>query len=385
MSLKELYRATRSLETIENYAASGFILPAENKQEFDDPQIVYCHSDEHFWDQVFNNRIKFNETVELQYFAVSEWVARIPGLFWTKNAEIIRNLSKGAVEYKSGKWNALEPLGKSQKVMGGIGTLKLPPDIEGNRLVSFSGGFNASIGIPVLITADIWDHHKLNEGRVINIAKGKWQSMSGTTWSDRFPSVKGIPKGFLIINNPDDLKPTTDSCPTLFHPCTVMEYSKNGSILYDFVYATADTSKKMHRGYIKEFFEQYKNDDERYGKYLLSADVEQPMWEAEFENPEALKRSIPGAKSQLELLIERVQTNSFANKNLDEILQILTNTYNNKDLKRISDDINIPCAIWFRDARVADAAADFLNVCVSRKKVEELIDKIAMEHPQLFT
>lgn len=110
------------------------------------------------------------------------------------------------MQYKSKTWHVFKPLGKSQMVSGGVGTLRFPPDEMGRRLVSLSAHHNASSGIPVLISSDVWDAHSLAEGRVINIVTARWQSMGNSGWAGRFPSISGIPKGFLVVNNPKQVQ-----------------------------------------------------------------------------------------------------------------------------------------------------------------------------------
>lgn len=387
MSLTEMYRTARSLETLENYANAVFPLTAETRNSNVRSSTEYIYQgEEEFWKKILQRRVPWDTSFELYDVAISEWIGRIPGLYWTKNAGKIRRLASNAVEFQSRSYQVLNPLGKSQKVMGGVGTLKFPPDIRGYRLVSLTASLNASAGIPILISPEVWMHHRLREGSRINRVKAKWQSMSGTVWSERFPSTREIPKGFLVLENPDDLSKSNSGrdVATQFHPCTVMEYVSGNAILYDFVYATADSGDPKYRSEIEQFFDRYKNNKNRHGRYLLSADIDNPLWEAEFETPEALRRAEPGAKSQLELLQERIFERSFSGKKLDDVLQLLTQKYENDDLKRLSSDIAIPTAVWFKGGSVANSAVDFLAICVTYKKMDALIDKIALEAIESF-
>jgi hypothetical protein len=386
MELPEIHRATLALEASENYANAG--MPINNDDAGSDSQasfITTYEGEKEFWTSVFAGEIPWGTEVNILRLALSEWIGRVPGLFWMKNAARMRDVAENAVESVSEGWKTLKPLGKSQKVMGGVGTLKFPQhSTDGYRLASLSGGLNASAGIPVLISSEVWERHKLKEGKVISSLKAKWQSMSGTHWSESFPTTRGIPKGFLVVKNPDDLKAADETKYTLFHPCTVMEYSSGTSVLYDFVYATADTGNKNHLKYIENFFEQYKNDNDRYGRYLFPAEIGGSLWEAEFDSPEALRDSGPGARSQLELLKARVRAETFSEKSLDSIIKFLTDTYTKQDLRRVSDDIGIPPTVWASEGSDASAAIDFMAVCVRREKIEDLVYKIALEYPESF-
>jgi hypothetical protein len=380
MSISELYRAARSLEAVENYSVAG--IPADHSSTLSTKSQFSkkFRNEEEFWGNAFSGRIPWSQKVQLFGCALSEWVPRIPGLFWTKQASVIRTQADAAVESVSENWTVLKPLGKSQKVMGGIGTLRFPPDLYGYRLVSVTGALNASTGIPVLISHDVWEYHHLEEGIVVDRLEGNWQSMAGTSWAERFPSTRGIPKGFIVLTNPDQLNlaKLSTTVAIQFHPFSVMEYSLGNATLFDFVYATADSGEIKHRQYVEKFFEEYKNSKNRFGRFLLSSDMIDPLWEAMFESPESLHRAEPGARSQMELLTERVRSNTFRGRNLDEIIQFLAQNYRTEDLRPVSFDIEIPTAIWDSGGSSAHSAVNFLAECVKRKKVEELIDRIGI-------
>lgn len=381
MSLTEINGAVRSLEAIENYARAGLSIDTDfHGQNFRDPDVSIYEGEREFWLKVFNKEIRWNTAVLLTSMVLSEWVARVPGLYWTDSAKKTRNLAASAVEYESDNWTTLTPLGKSQKVMGGIGTLKFPPDRLGYRLASLTSGMNASAGVPILIAPEVWEYYRLSEGTVVWSVKARWQSMSALSWSERFQLTGKIPKGFLVLETPDQLHidANTRNVPTRFHPYTVMEYRSDRATLYDFVYATADTGQANYRTHIERFFEEYRKDKNRSGRYLLAADIEDPLWDAEFESPEHLRRTEPGAKSQLELLNERVQARSFDGQKLEDILRLLTQRYQNDDLEMLSDDINIPDSNWSGGRTLADAAASFLNECVRCHQVAELVEAIQL-------
>jgi hypothetical protein len=386
MTVAELYRCARSLEAVENYAlaSSGTtneILEDDAEQERWD----FVPDDEHFWRKMLVNPSDvWNRRFDFYGVALSTWVARVPGLFWSEGARALRRINDDAVEeYKSRDWIVLKPHGKSQQVLGGIGTLKLPPDENGRRLVTLSGGYNASSGIPALISPEVWEHHRLADGSILNLW-AKWQPMSAE-WAARFPSIRGIPRGYLVVSDPDQVRRAlNENAPIQFHPCTVMEYYQGDAKLYDFVFATADTRVRNYRKRVEDFFADYKDARGRFGKYLISADIADPLWEAEFDTPEALRRTELGAKSQLELLQARVRGDSFKGRNLELILQVLAREYDNDGLRRVSEMVGIPSAHWFTGAAAADSCTQLLHVCLERGKVEELLDAVAVEHPGAF-
>src|ERR1700687_2989529 len=313
MTLPDLYRAARSLEAIENYghADDPLLQDVKPTDEVLDCDCTFDHDDK-FWKsrllestRIKKGKCESSNAFNFFGFAVSEWVARVPGLFWTKRAEKLRMLGDQAIQYESPRWTTLHPPGKSAKVLGGIGTMKFPPNERGYHLVTLSAGHNASSGIPVLVSPEAWDAHDISEGCVINLA-AKWQPMAAE-WAYRFPSIKGIPKGYLMVENASQIHCVlAREQPTQIHPFTVMEYSRGNSLLFDFVYATADTGDQAYRAKLESFFDSYKRDSGRYGRYLLSADIGNPLWDADYDDPASL-RGDKGAVAQLHLLAARVR------------------------------------------------------------------------------
>jgi hypothetical protein len=394
IQLSDLYRASRSLESIENYACSDDPLLQETESPNDlsngDASVYYVYYDDDFWKSklVESSRNvrpenQSNRSFSFSAFALSEWIARVPGLFWTEGAERLRLLGDQAIQYESPKWTTLHPHGKSAKVMGGVGTLKLPQNDRGYRLVSLSAGHNASSGIPALISPEVWEAHDLAEGSVIDCA-AKWQPMA-SDWASRFPSIRGIPKGYLMVEQPQQVRRViAHRQPTQIHPFTVMEYARGNSKLFDFVYATADTGDCNYRVELEEFFEFYKRDSGRYGRYLLSADVNNPLWDADYDDPAAL-RSNSGAIAQLNLLEARVRNETFGSHSLDQILELLSANYDHDSLKRLSDVVGLPRAHWFATGvPTATLASRLLDIARSRERIEVLIDAIALDYPNLF-
>lgn len=402
MSLSTLYRCTRSLEVIENYAIAtnwqssrhafkpGSLedpseclsspgIPRRSRTGSHRENIHHRFNDDRrFWDIILASAPgeTYGHSFRFSYCALSKWVARVPGLFWSTGAKALRKLAEGAIELKSAEWKVYHPLGKSQRVLGGIGTLKFSPDGMGNRLVTLSCGHNASSGVPAIISTEVWEHYELREGDILS-GEAKWQDVP-MGWAERFPSIRGIPRGCLVIKHPSQIHVIERNQPVQFHPCTVMEYYSGDAILYDFVYATADTSVRGYRQSLEEFFEGYKARNERYGRYLIPADQSQPLFDAEYAGS-----SNQDSQSQLRLIEERVHQRSFKGQTIDELLQVLASTCSNDDLKALSRDIRLNPNAWFTGAAAARSAVQLLDVCIQRNKVDELVDALALQKPVL--
>lgn len=374
MSLSTIYRSTRSLEAIENYDISTSWQPSSTNLHRENAEYIY--DDQSFWNIILASPDGTYDKFHFNFCALSEWVARVPGLFWSKGADALRKLAESAIDFKSAEWTVYRPLGKSQLVLGGIGTYKFSPDGMGNHLVTLSCGNNASSGIPAIISPEVWEFHRLDEGDFLS-GEAYWGEMP-REWAERFPSIRGIPRGCLAIKHPDQIHISERKQPVQFHPCTVMEYYSGDAILYDFVYATADTSVTDYRQKLEKFFEMYKARNERYGRYLIPADQSHPLFDAEYP-----ASSISDSKFQLKLMEERVRQNSFKGQTIDELLQVLANNCSNYDLQELSRDIRLSPNVWFTGAAAARSAAQLLEVCIQRNKVEELVDALALQKPAL--
>ncbi len=363
--------AARILETVENYARVEIrrgVPPAVTDSRF-------VSGDDDFWHRVLQQEIGFGTPIDFPYdVAISEWVARVPGLFWTPSAQALRDAGEKDVESQIGNNITLTPFGKSQVVGGGIGTLRLPPSPNGDRIATIVISGNVSAGIPALISDDVWNAARLQEGSVVELTKDVvWQAMDAS-WAERFPSTRGIPRGYLRLDDPKTVRPSNERAPTEIHPFSIMEYASNNIALFDFVYATARTSSPGYRQRVENFFGRYCQKYERNGRYLIDADIAQPMWESEFASPEQLKRD-----AQYHLLLRRIEESLSGKDTIEFALRVLCNT--DRDLlRRFSLDIGIPPALWFRDGSLAEESANLLEK-VTPDKLPLLLDSISALNP----
>ncbi len=328
-------------------------------------------SDEDFWCNVFcaqdDGEVLDGKTVIISIAAVSEWVPRIPGLYWRNGSAELRAAAQKKIEFKSGRWEHYDPTGKSFVVSGGIGTVRLPPSESGYRLLTLSAFCNASTGVPLLVSDDQWDALGLSEGALVS-GEAKIRHMPGT-WSREFPSIQGLPKICLTLGDDALTRIEGDSAPVQVHPFTVMEYADGDMALLDFVFASADSSDPYFRKNIERFFGRYCTDHGRNGSYLIAADVSEPMWDSVFQSPAEMR----GAKAdELKLIEHRVNAALASGEPLEAILQKLV-VRGADDLRRLSEAVGIPPAHWQTQGPVAIEAQKLLEKVVSRGKQAELI------------
>jgi len=381
MELSTLFKATKIVETIENYS-----IAESNKFTYSVPTNIngddWFYEDEQFWREVITNPERYwNKKVNLYAFTISDWVARIPGLYWANYSADLRKHSENEIAKQSKQWIEFYPPGKSKKVLGGIGTILLPPNDEGKRLLSISSSCNASLGIPVLIFPDVFDSLNLKQGDAISIKNARWQPLD-VSWSKRFASTQGIPRGCLIIDSPDKIEINQRDVPVAYHPFSIMEYQKGDSLLFDFVYLTVDSKLDNVRKEIEEFFKYYASKENRHGKYLLNPNMVQPIFETQYNSP--LEMQQPSEKAKIELLYKRIRNVSFKRTTLDKLIEILPHYYDSSmAVRRLAKNVGVSQAI-FQEDNAASMSAQLINYCSDENKIEELADRMIVEYPSIF-
>lgn len=306
--------------------------------------------------------------------ALSEWVARVPGLYWHPESAKLRKVRPAQIESQTSGWIQYTPDGKSQKVSGGVGTLRLPPAEDGFRLVSLPTSYNASSGVPALVSSDVWEHHGLCEGSVVE-GRARWREMP-QKWAVQFPVVKGLPRGCFILDELGSIYAGDSHAPIQVHPFSVMEYWDGTTRLHDFVYATADTSNALYRDELSSFFEKYRKANDRQGEYLTAADISSPMWNAVFANPEEMRTR---KTAQLRLIESRVREAANDESILDALLRKLSGLPDVADLRRLSSSAGIEWRVWSAGGSLADEADRLVDAASRSGKQLPLLQAVQLE------
>lgn len=378
--MESLIKGTKLIETLQNYSVltdSDFTEQNENLL-LDD----YIMNDEMFWDTAFNHQESlFNSKFDLIRFVVSDWVARVPGLFWAKSSRDIRKRASSEIAIQSENWTEFYPLGKSMKVMGGIGTICLPPSEDGKRLMSISAGHNASSGIPILVYPEVIDELKLKQGDVIDLNSVKWQSMS-VQWANNFASTKNIPRGYFVIDSIDQVEIVERDYPVLYHPFSLMEYESDQSLLYDFVYVSADSKARNIEAKVEGFFNEYASKDGRFGKYLLNPNIVSPLFETRYNSPADLNH--PTEKANLNLLYARIREAHFKEQYIEKLISKIPEYYQSStSIRTLTKQIGLNPSLLTEDTAVG-MSAQLIDSCITKEMIETLIDKVSLEYPKIF-
>ncbi len=381
MSLKELCKGTKLIETIENYALAEEVNSLN--EDISNDESFWFSNDEEFWRNIIADPIKYwHQKIDLYNFVVSDWVARVPGLYWIPSSEQIRQHKKEDIALQSKQWIEFFPPGKSKKVMGGVGTLLLPPTDEGKVLLSVSAGCNASTGIPLLCFPEVYDHLQIKQGDCVKIRGAKWLPMD-MHWASKFASTKDIPRGYLVIDSTDKIKVLEKNYPVAYHPFSLMEYNYQDSLFYDFVYVTADSEVKNVDTEIERFFKEYAKKEGRNGEYLLNPNIINPIFESRYSSPSEL--SSTSEKAKLNLLYERIRGTYFKEQSIEQLIVKLPQYYQSSiSIKTLARNIGVNISLLAEDS-AASMSAQLIDICLRREMIEDLIDRIVFEYPIIFS
>lgn len=166
------------------------------------PRRVYSHNQE-LWNDLLKSALVHGDTITLERFQILEWLPACPGRYFTVEAARARD---AAEEY----WGPGEylPLGKLERVLGGVGSVRLAPrSIRGGQVCFYCATSNgiSHQGIPVIIPLD-------SSRTILQQIKTKGSSsgsLTGTLWPlpvEQSPLTfhRGIPKYYLFA---EDFKP----------------------------------------------------------------------------------------------------------------------------------------------------------------------------------
>ncbi len=369
----ELWRQASVVDAVESYAQAR-VTPAVGDAARHGPYEKFLGADEEFWAAALRGGLRPGARFAFEAFAFTEWVARAPGLYWKSRAQHGGAAPVAwAEEAVARRWRALPPIGKSARVAGGVGTLRLQAADGGARLCSITAACNASVGIPVLVTDEMLSASGIAEGSIVR-GQGVWQGGVPREWRNSVLTQVGLPSGCLRLTDFEAMA-GEGSTKVLVHPFSVMEYESNGALLYDFVYAdmTADTPEERQE--VAAFFDAYAKADGRRGRYLLGADAVEPIWEARYPSPEALRE-----RDGLEVLRARIEGGLRERRNVEALVRALTGLDGGR-LAMFAADAGVPEG-WRADGLPMSALANRLAAAaLEAGQFTALVTRVAEDYP----
>lgn len=373
------------IETLQNYQVAFDTGQIDNLRT---RQIKNIENEAYFWGDVMRDPDAYWDSMcNFEKCIFSHWVPRIPGLIFTHTATNLRSQAEHHPLDKPYESDSIthiySPLGKSIMVSSGIGTIKFPEDHYYNILGCVTFSANASAGIPVLISPEVYRHHKIQEGSVLKIKGARWKKMS-LEWISKFPAVSGIPRGYLVIDRPEMIAKSPRIQSLQIQPFSIIEQQVAGSYIYDFVYVTVNAVHPNAKKDAVKFFEDYRRMQDPEGKYLLAVDPADPFFDARYTLPEDLERQDRYGVTQMNLIKERIKGASFNGLTLDRISAIIPSYYTTpEDFFRLARNSQIPEALLIVDA-AARMSASLLEQAIQLEKVDNLLDSMATDYPEIL-
>jgi hypothetical protein len=340
-----------------------------------------------FWRTIRASGGAPKQRFSLRGLVLSEWVPRLPGLYFQPGAEHLRTADQW-VPAGGGGYRVYRPDAKSRHLMGGIGTLRLGIATDGWRLCSASevvhdeifvagplseqfpvGCGNASAGIPLLISDDVWTELQLSEGAVIDLVNVPWRSLP-TAWSPYFLSITDLPRGGLVVERAEQLSSHGQNVPSAVHPFSVMHYDSPNGPRLDFVYAQGLANAPGWRTEVQDFFTWFCRVEGRNGSLLLGADLVDPMWDARYDKPADLRAANP---DDLALLDARALGTDVSTRLID-LLQRWLITSDPTMIDMLGGDIVLPPGWQHVNGSTAERVNALLAASVRNGKLTALFD-----------
>lgn len=387
MSMKNitsLLNGANLIDSINSYASFDYNSNYIQEEGVGSKVIEIMNIEQELWPYLLDNPDYFwNKRISTGLCVLSYWVPRVPGLYYTAEAIELRYKAL-ANKPNSSLFKVFNPQEKTRLVMGGIGTIKLPPDEHGWRLLSICTNGDTSGAFPVLIAPEVTDYYNLREGDLIWIKNAKLQELP-RSWQNNFPVLGKIPKGALLIKNINELVVAKGEqrAAVYAYPFSIMEYEYKDTLLYDYVYCTIDGIEKGNRkNNAEEFFRNYAHTNGRNGKYLFCPDATYPLFDAKYMSPSEIRH--PSEIAHVELMKKRIQEIYFNKTSLEKLIEVLPKFYqSNTSIRTLARNIGFNVALLAEDTAVS-MSAQLINKCLEKGLIENLIERITIDYPQIF-
>ena len=366
------------MESLENYAVADQLMSSEDAAG-DVRQEHVIHHDYQFWHQIINAPDSYwNKQFLFTNFAFSEWVPRVPGLGFTDGAKIISRQLRNAIPLIPQRL-IYSPSDKSGFVMSGVGSLKLPPDYNGYRLTCITSSSSSSKGIPILISPEVSEHHDLKNGDLLKSISGVWQKMT-IDWVKHFAITELLPRGYLVVKHPNQIKKANDFSDFYYDPCSIMEYEEEGILKWDYVFCNVPVKGEMQQKGIQDFFSDYRSIKNIHGRYLINPDVGEPLFETVYNTPADLKTDY--AQAQLALIKERMNQSAVEGLSIDKLTAQIAAAYQDPfSLRVFAQKCNINAGLIPEDSPVK-MAVQIVHLGINSNLLLELVQRLLIEQNQ---
>src|SRR5688572_20731991 len=99
MSFREAIKGATLIEALENYSLSDNTITEEARAGSKQEDALTFYSDDDFWTMILRNPEQYwNKKMSFNHAAVSEWIARVPGLYFTSGSRRNRIMGEDDIE-----------------------------------------------------------------------------------------------------------------------------------------------------------------------------------------------------------------------------------------------------------------------------------------------
>lgn len=341
--------------------------------------------------------------VQLRHFRLSRWVPRVPGLFWKDKSKQLR---RGASQYRlpvdvvqgdaggRGHDALFSPTGKTLRLLGGVGTVRLLPTVSGCLLVASSSGMYWR-GVTVLLGLDVWLRlGNIEEGTLANL-RGVWTPMPRDV-AQGLGGEAGVPRNCVVVSEAADLTLSPDRRAGLGSAWTLFERRDALTTLprLDFAYCIfrakcaaptpqANVNRTLEEGEAGEWLSDYIN---KYnGNALTDYDEQEPRLDPllpinELMNPEV-------GRNRLRDFLDGVKQRAFSPGvvDYDALPTLLIKHFSADDLALLASDyLGLELEnLASRSAAKAEQVMALVGFCREQKRLPELVVGVLRERPAL--
>lgn len=171
--IKVVGRALDELEAIKAQLATASLVRRSPDRRAERNRHSY-RSNEDFWADVLGGKLRGRRVVDLQEFAVTEWIPRSPGLYHTNDGRLSREEAQRCLyplsAHEREQYNRTDPQagdvyttnGKRGMISGGLGCLRLRDKVTENGRLWFMGASSSFVAHEgILIGVNEADYHRI--------------------------------------------------------------------------------------------------------------------------------------------------------------------------------------------------------------------------------
>lgn len=398
MSVDSLLLGANAVQTAQDYLR----LPGYHglSEQRSGGRVREYRDEESFWRDAFSVAESGRELgkVVLRNFLLSDWVPRVPGLYWKTESVRLRAQADGyMMQTTPGGFGADAPTylpsGKTLQILGGVGNVRLSPTNSGQVIcVSSSGEYWR--GIPVLIQSEAWN--SLGEIPIARRADvtGVWTAMPRDA-SQGVGGEAGIPRYCLVVKSPKHIKVSAKSGPGYGSSWTLFERrDPNTSLVtYDFAYSVFVVGPKQRNARGDGSFSdvrqasQFLQDYVRHfkGRMLTDFDERLPRFDALLPISELMSREVDPGK--LRSFVERVKKNALSPETVryNQLPQVLMANFDLEELRLLAFDY---LGLSLEDligptAGKAEAVDALISFCEQAERLPDLVTGVVKERESL--